>query len=843
MKIEKRTLPLWLLLLLFSISCATNKKIISASADTESSASTDTVYSEIFDERIYQPEREKIHDLLHTQLHVSFDWEKRRLNGKATLELKPYFYPQKKVTLDAKNFLIHAVQLVSAEGVALLEYEYDDLKLHIYLDREYTRDERYILQIDYTARPYEREAGGSLAINSDRGLFFINADGSDPGKPRQIWTQGETEYNSFWFPTIDSPNEKTTQEMYITVDEKYVTLSNGVLISSVSNDDGSRTDYWKMDQPHAPYLFMMAVGEFEVVKDEWRGLDITYYVEPEYKKYARDIFGNTPEMMTFFSDLLDYEYPWAKYAQVVVRDYVSGAMENTTASVFMEDLQVDDRELLDYHWDGIIAHELFHHWFGNLVTCESWANLPLNEAFANYSEYLWSEYKYGKDEADYHHLQEMNQYLQEAESKRVDLIRFYHEDSEDMFDSHSYAKGGRILHMLRNYVGDEAFFKSLNFYLRQNEYQDVEVHNLRLAFEEVTGQDLNWFFNQWFLASGHPEIKVRHRYANGSLKLEIWQLQDPVATPIYKLPVDIKMWVNEKQITYSLMIEDAYQVFELPMEAKPDLVVFDEKRQMLAEIDHEKSVEELVFQYRNGERFAARNEALTLLASNVTDNAAVLMEALDDPFWVLRQKAISAFEEYRGPLRAQLESKLKMIARQDPKSLVRADALNALAALNLNGHKDLFVASLEDSSYSVLGVSLMALAESDFKDKAQLFAQYENIDNLNVFLPIANYYAQSNQHRKYDWFREKLKNLQGADLWYMLQFFGEYLMDAPEDQKKSGASILENEARNNSSYYIRLAAYQALGLLEDLDGIDKIREDIRKKETDNRLNKIYSNIN
>ena len=465
----------------------------------------------------YRAENTRYHDLIHTKLEVHFDWERQYLLGTALLELKPHFYSQDQLILDAKGFDIKSVQLVDGGKTATLNFDYDGQKLRIALDRTYNRNEHYFVSIEYTAKPNELDAGGSEAITSDKGLYFINPTGSDKNKPRQIWTQGETEASSCWFPTIDSPNQRTTQEIYITVSEEFVTLSNGQLVYSRGNNDGTRTDYWKMEQPHAPYLFMMAIGEFAIVKDQWEGKEVSYYVEPSYEKYARAIFGNTPEMMTYFSDLLNYPYPWSKYSQVVVRDYVSGAMENTTASVFMEDLQVDTRYLLDDNWDGIIAHELFHQWFGDLVTCESWSNLTLNEAFATYSEYLWVEHHLGKEEAAYIGHEQAESYFQESIEKKVDLIRFYYDDKEDLFDNHSYAKGGRVLHMLRAHLGDEAFFEALHQYLSDYAGQPVEVHHLRLAAEHVSGQDLNWFFNQWFLDSGHPVLQIQTEYQGDSL--------------------------------------------------------------------------------------------------------------------------------------------------------------------------------------------------------------------------------------------------------------------------------------------------------------------------------------
>ena len=404
---------------------------------------------------IYNPSNTILTDLIHTKLEVSFNWNESQLNGKATITAKPHFYESDELILDARGMDILKVQMKGND----LEYTYEDaLKLNINLGRVYKNTEEYTITIEYISKPDELEMGGSTAIAGDKGLYFINPKGEEKNKMPQIWTQGETQANSVWFPTIDSPNAKTSQEIYITVEDKYVTLSNGDLISSKKNKDGTRTDYWKQDLPHAPYLFMMAVGEFSIVKDSYTKKDgskieVNYYVEPEYEKDAKGIFGETPNMIGYFSELLDLEYPWDKYNQVVVRDYVSGAMENTGAVIFGEFVYKDAEALLDGNDQSTIAHELFHHWFGDLVTCESWANLPLNESFANYSQYLWDEYRYGMDEADYQAELEADGYYQSASYQGYhDLIWFDHFDKEDMFDGHSYNKGGRILHMLRSYL-------------------------------------------------------------------------------------------------------------------------------------------------------------------------------------------------------------------------------------------------------------------------------------------------------------------------------------------------------------------------------------------------------
>ena len=296
----------------------------------------------------YNPSATRTHDLIHTKLDVTFDWANQYLNGKAVLELKPIYQPSQEVRLDAKGFDIHKVALLNTMGQLPLTYRYENNKdLYITLDRSYQVGEVYRLYITYTAKPNELPLGGSAAITADKGLYFINPLNNEVGKPQQIWTQGETESSSCWFPTIDRPNERCTQEIYMTVQKRFQTLSNGLLVNSVENSDGTRTDYWKMDLPHAPYLFAMVVGEFAVVEEEWDGRLLQYFVEPEYRAAAKEIYKNTPQMLTFFSECFGVDYPWPKYSQAVVRDYVSGAMENTTAVIFGDFVQKTRQELID----------------------------------------------------------------------------------------------------------------------------------------------------------------------------------------------------------------------------------------------------------------------------------------------------------------------------------------------------------------------------------------------------------------------------------------------------------------------------------------------------------------
>lgn len=663
--------------------------------------------------KIYRAFPTKINDLVHTKLDVRFDYQRSYLLGKVRITIKPHFYPTDSLQLDAKGMNINAVAIVKNGRNVLLKYTYDSSVLNIKLDKTYRNNENYTIYIDYVAKPNELKSSGSKAITGAKGLYFINPKGEEKDKPTQIWTQGETEATSVWVPTIDKPNQKTTQEISMTVPAKYVTLSNGKLISQKKNADGTRTDNWKMDQPHAPYLLFMGVGDFAIVKDTYKGKEVSYYVEKEYEKVARKIFGMTPEMIQFFEKILGVPYPWAKYSQMVARDYVSGAMENTTATLHQETAQQNARQLVDENkWEDVISHELFHQWFGDLVTTESWSNLTVNESFANYSEYLWREYKYGKDHADALHMADMQGYLASGSANK-DLVRFYYSDKEDMFDAVSYNKGGRILHMLRNFVGDSAFFKSLNLYLTRNRFGTGNAHKLRLAFEEVTGRDLNWFFNQWYFGSGHPNLDISYAYDEASGTAKVFVRQTQQGDKVFKLPFAIDIYNGADKTRHTVWMNNKADTFSFSVPKKPDLINVDAEKVLLGNKKDAKTLAEYAHQYRYAKSYLDRREALDFAIKNKNEAvaAALISDALNDKYHGLRSQALSGLTD--SGMNAATLAKVENIATNDTNRLVRAHAIAVLGNLKNDKYKPLFLQNITDSSYSVAGAALLALMEID----------------------------------------------------------------------------------------------------------------------------------
>jgi aminopeptidase N len=825
-----------------------DRKNSSVSTPPPASSSGITVPSWLPSDAPLQLAAVQLSDVVNTKLDVRFDWAKQYLLGTAVLTLRSHFYPQNTLLLDAKGFEIKAVQLVGEKADKTLAYKYDKSQLSITLDRAYPREQTYQVRITYVAKPNELPQGGSSAITSAKGLYFINPLGLEPNKPRQIWTQGETQSNSCWFPTIDHPNQRMTQEITLTVDNQYKTLSNGLLVTSRKNADGTRTDTWRQSLPAAPYLTMLAVGDFAVVSDTWRGKAVDYYVEPMYKNTAKAVFGRTPEMLEFYSKRLGVDYPWEKYAQIAVRDYVSGAMENTTATVHGNTIQATTRELLDAQYDGAestITHELFHHWFGDLVTCESWSNLPLNESFANYAQFLWAEYKYGPDQAGLVQQQDLAAYLEEANDKREPLIRYHYLDREDMFDRHSYQKGGRVLHMLRKYVGDDAFFAALNHYLTKNKFSAVEISKLRTAFEETTGEDLMWFFDQWFLQRGHPELKVTHTYTNGQVLLRVQQTQDTLFQPVFRLPVTVTVWQKDKAIDHRITVTKADQTFSFLAADRPSLVKFDSEAQLLSQIDEERTSEELVFQFYHARNYLQRYEPLELLHNKATDVGVggMYRNALQDGFYGIRRTALDHLRGYRGSAPTAVRSEIQHYATADPSSVVRAQAITTLASFSSENYSSIYQAGLRDSSYLVEAAAVAAIAKAPTPSAFQQVAALENTTSSALLVAIADFYAKSGTIEQYPWFLRQLPSVTDIDLYTYLQSFGTFMTKIPAVERDKGVKTMVELARTHAQYFVRLGAYRGLLLLVPSNpALKETLRDIREKEKDERLKTYYSLI-
>ena len=824
-------------------------------------------------QQVYRGAYTRVHDLVHMKLEVRPDWEKMQMDGQATLTLHPHFYSSDSLVLNARGMDIFRVALIkSSSDTVPLVYTYDKKLISIRLDRTYTKEEKYTVFISYKARPEDLESGGSTAIESDKGLYFINADGLDTEKPKQIWTQGETESNSVWFPTLEDPQQRMTQEISITVDSIYKTLSNGMQIRTRNHGDGMRTDTWKQTLPCPPYLTMIAVGDYAVVKDRWRDLAVDYYVEHAYEPYAKMIFGHTPEMMDFFSRKFGVDFPWEKYAQIVVRDFVSGAMENTTAVVHIEGLQQTPREYLDYNYEDYIAHELAHHWFGDLVTCESWSNVVLNEGFANYAEYLWREYKFGRDDAEYLNQKYLNYYFYSAAGKDPDVVRYHYADREDMYDQISYQKGGHILHMLRKYTGDEAFYASLRLYLLTHSFAPVEIHDLRLAFEKITGEDLNWFFDEWFLNKGYPRLVMRYEYPDSLHKqrVTIEQTQDFSKNPLYRIPMAIDIYVSGKAERHMVVLDKAVQTFEFEVSAKPDLVNVDAEKMLICTKKDNKPRAQFVYQYYHAPLYLDRYEAVTKIGDGIESGSAesrMMLDAMKDPFWNIRLAAIRNSGDLAKDKEPGLRELLEQLAKSDPKSQVRLGALKALMKDYYDEKTEVILAeALKDSSYLVIQTAFSQLAEKNQVRAREVAPSLEKESSNAVMEELAGFYTLDARPESNDFFRNSVHTKLPEQQERIIEHYGNYLSQQNFRMREEGILWLDSLSRNSQPWYIRLASLNSMSDLQEelnkrlsnpsndkqvltatdlaqmkqqADSLESRIRDIKQKETNKKLLEYY----
>lgn len=782
-------------------------------------------------------------DLVHTKLQVHFVWEKQELEGIANLSLSPYFYPSDTLTLSAKGLEVKTLTLVDTSGKSKkLSFTTDSVKLYIQLGKKYTRNDTFELQIQYTAKPNDLESKGSVAINDDKGLYFVNPLGRNELKPMQIWTQGETEASSCWFPTIDAPNEKTTQEIYITVDKRFKTLSNGKLISSMVNKDSTRTDYWKQDLPHSPYLFMMAVGDFAVTEHTWQGIPVNYYVEPKDSLSAELVFGNTPKMLSFFSEKLGVKYPWDKFSQVVVKDYVSGAMENTSATIYGDFVLRDERQIMDRNHEDIVAHELFHHWFGDLVTCESWSNLSLNESFATYGEYLWIEHQYGKLHADRHWFKDYLKYTNDEPWKPI--INFHYEHSEDMFNRHSYEKGGLVLHQLRQIVGDDAFFASLELYLKDNAYKNAEIHHLRLAFEEVTGRDLNWYFNQWFLEKGHPVLDFSYRTQSDSLIVTIEQTQVEKGIDLFYLPIELNIHSNGEISTQKVVVSERTHEFIINTDDDISFVNINPNIGLLAEVNQEHTVEEALYVYTNSKHYKDKRFALLSVAEDSSATAWQLLDiACKDSLELYRRLGIHLLSLRPDAESDDFKERIIGMSKNDTMSLVRASAIRTLSEVFPEDSSliPLYKKGLEDLSYEVNVQSITALHSIKKEDALLRAIALEKEEDPRLLYTLSKLYADLDDESKIDFYIRTAKITEGYYKVAILNKFQTYLSSKSHEFIWKGLKEMKEIAIYDNDKDVREAAGLVIHQLHQIhkQRLVDIAKDIADKEKSSKGKSNY----
>jgi len=658
-----------------------------------------------------QSERSRSYDALHYLIHIKLDLDQKSFEGAATVTLSSFREGLETCVLDAEEFTVTSV--LGDDGQALA-FGQTAKELSVRLPRPLTFGEETSFTCFYRGR------------NPKIGLRFVDESADNP---KLVFSDSWPDNVHHWFPCYDYPNDKVTNEIVATVKRGLKVAANGRLLSVVEDPAaGTVTYHWSQDQPHSTYLIFLAAAPYVVVRDSYKTLPVSYWVYPNDAAKVRPTYGQTPKMIEFFNKVFDYEYPWRKYDQVSVPS--GGGAESTSATAMTHRIMVEEKDEADFSAIGIVSHELAHQWWGDLITLRSWAHAWLNESFGTYSDYLYHRFAMGEDEGAINLLGKLNAYLREAKTRYIrPIVTDRYDAPGDMFDSHSYPKGARVLHMLRSLLGDEAFFATLSHFLHRYAFEAVDTADFIRSVKTVTGRNLDWFFDQWLFKPGHPVFDVKSAWdpAAKVIRLSVAQVQDfSRGVPVFRVPVAIKVLTPKKTDLRTIWIEKREETFDLPSEEKPLLVRFDADNVLIKEIAFPRERDELLYQLRHDD-VIGRMEAAAALPAFKDDPRtpeALAASLQSDPFWAVRKSAIEALAQFGAKSGIAVLKK----ACRDPHSQVRAAALAALGSLNdralVEFYKDLF---RTEASTRVKAEALTAIGKTGDPSAAPFLKQAASV--------------------------------------------------------------------------------------------------------------------
>ncbi|EON79075.1 aminopeptidase [Lunatimonas lonarensis] len=642
----------------------------------------------------FEPDRD--FDALHYKVMLDVDVQQKQLTGQNTITLTPLRSDLKRVTLDAVSLEVSDV--LDSRGFPL-SYKQGKDKLHIELARSYSHSDTLTFTVKYALR--EQVSGLKFIDQTETNPFQVSSD-CWPNQARQ------------WIPCYDYPHDKVTQEMIVTVDNNLKVLSNGELIGiSEDKERGKHTYHWKQNKPHSTYLINLSIAAYTVIEDSLGALPVNYWVYPRHEQDAKRSFAKTPYIIDFFNRIYGYDYPWEKYDQVI-STHQGGGAEATSASLLGEGAVTTKQEEIDFSFEGIIAHEIAHQWWGDLVTCRSWEHNWINESFATYSDYLYKRFDWGEDEAAFDLVRKQGAYLREAQNRYMRPIVFaQYESPGDNFDSHAYPKGAAVLHMLRFVLGDETFFRVISEFLHRHEFQAVSTQDFMQCVKDVSGKNMDWFFEQFLFKPGHAVFEVTKRWneATKTLSVEIKQTQDKWdRVPIYRIPVQLGFYHPGGKTVEKVWLNEAVEKFEFKFDEAPLLVRFDEGNYLLKELTYPQSEEELLFQVENDDMTGRLWAVDQLRAFNDSPKTIQKWNELSkqDEFWAVREAAVQRLSEFhRNSHKAAF-----LEGAGDRSSKVRAASVNALGKLKDPSMLGNFRRIYEtDESYLVKAQALIAIGE------------------------------------------------------------------------------------------------------------------------------------
>jgi aminopeptidase N len=482
---------------------------------------------------------------------------------------------------------------------------------------------------------------------------------------------------------------------------------------------------------------MLAAGTYSVLKDQCDGVPLEYYVYPGREADGRASYAETPAIMRFFNSRIGVAYPWAKYAQVGIANFMYGGMENTSATTLMdEEAVLDRRTRVDQSAASLIAHEMAHQWWGDLLTCNDWRHLWLNESFASYFDPLYTEFSKGRDDFDV--IMAGNQ---QTGINTDNTIGRKPVVSTGSLTQNLYPRGSAILHMLRFVLGDAMFWKSIHHYAVKHRFQSVETNDLKKAIEEATGRNLYWFFDEWLYKAGHPKFTVSYDYdqPTSSVRVRVKQEQTVDSlTSLFTMPVEIAVTTASESRSHTVLVQTQDSTYVLPCSSRPVMVEFDPNNWLLKELTFPRSNEELAYQALHAKKAISRINAIRRFfwqSDSSSTISALAAAALSDSNHSVRLEALKAISELPSSpdsLR-DLQKRVFIRASSDADAKVREEAVRHLGRYHGQDVTSTIRAKLSDSSNAVIAAALYSLAFSDSAGSPATIAAYVHYpSNRNI---------------------------------------------------------------------------------------------------------------
>jgi aminopeptidase N len=635
-------------------------------------------------------------DVRHIKLEIRIDPKRRYVGGTATHYVRGINDGVREVTFDAAEMKINRVTV----GGKAAKFDYSDPVLKVDLGRALKTGQEIQVAIKYEAYPR-------------RGLYFTAPDKDYPKKPLQAWTQGQDEDSRHWYPCIDFPNHQQTTEVIVTVPAGMISIGNGELKSVKKLAGGGATYHWKQDVPHVTYLLSQIVGDFDEITHVVDGTPAQYYGPRGRKLDLERTLSRTPAMLRFFHKATGAKYPYPRYAQTFVADFIFGGMENISATTLTDTSLLDKRASLDADSDGLLAHELAHQWFGDLLTCRDWSHGWLNEGFATYFEALFTESAKGIDEFRYELYSNTQIYMGEDGNRyRRPIVHNVYHEPIDLFDRHLYEKGSLVLHMIRTVLGDALWQKAIHHYVKKHRSTNVTTPDLQRAITEATGRNIDWLFDQYVYRGGHPALKLGYEWDDASkrAKLSVQQTQDE--KELFRLPVTVDFTVDGKLHSFDVEVSEKAHNFLFSLPGKPDMARFDPGHNFLKSVEFKRGKDMLLYQLKHDDDVVGRIDAAKELAKLGTQEAADALKdaVLKDKFWAVQAESARALGSMRSAI--ALDALLACKSVRHPKA--RRGVMAALGQFREERAADALIAVLRkgDASYYVEGAAAQALGQT-----------------------------------------------------------------------------------------------------------------------------------